>query len=194
MTEFQLIPWKVTHGPRDIESVISYRNNIKNFLKNLTKVNRKKTTIKSYDFANLNFITKDIKKEFNDIKINKINKLIRRGYEDAHDKELIIETFNSTGFIELLSMNSPVILVTTKPLFYVKKEYKKFYNVLIKNKIIFFNAKEAADYINLNLSKIHEWWHEKRRQKGIKFFCDNMCKYESNNIKRLSLVLKKIAN
>ena len=33
MTEFQLIPWKITHAPRDIESVISYKNNIKTFFK-----------------------------------------------------------------------------------------------------------------------------------------------------------------
>ena len=50
--------------------------------------------------------------------------------------------------------------------FYVKKEYKKYYDVLIKNKIIFFNPKEAAEHVNLNLSRIEEWWLEKKRQKG----------------------------
>ena len=146
MTEFQLIPWKITHAPRDIESVISYKNNIKTFLKNLNKINRKNTTIKSYDFAKLNFITKNIKNEFKDIKINRINKLVGRGYEDAHSKELIIETYNSTGFIELLSMNSPVVLVTSPNLFYVKNEYKKYYNLLIKNQIIFLTQKSSRMY------------------------------------------------
>ena len=145
MTEFQLIPWKITHAPRDIESVISYKNNIKTFLKNLNKINRKNTTIKSYDFAKLNFITKNIKNEFKDIKINRINKLVGRGYEDAHSKELIIETYNSTGFIELLSMNSPVVLVTSPNLFYVKNEYKKYYNLLIKNQIIFLTQKKQQN-------------------------------------------------
>jgi len=193
ITEFQLIPWKVTHAPRDIESVISYKDNIKIFLKNLSKMNRKNTTIKSYDFAKLNFITKNIKNDFNDIKINRISKLVGRGYEDAHNKELIIETYNSTGFIELLSMNSPVVLVTSPSLFYVKNEYKKYYDLLIKNQIIFFDAKKAAECINKNLSNISGWWQKKERQKSIKFFCDNMCKYEKNNIKNLSKVLKKIA-
>ena len=194
MTEFQLIPWKTTHAPRDIESVISYKNNIKTFLKNLNKINRKNTTIKSYDFAKLNFITKNIKNDFKDIKINRINKLVGRGYEDAYSKELIIETYNSTGFIELLSMNSPVVLVTSPNLFYVKSEYKKYYDLLIKNQIIFFDAKKAAECINKNLPNIGDWWQNKERQKSIKFFCDNMCKYEKNNIKKLSKVLKKIAN
>ena len=137
MTEFQLIFWKITHAPRDIESVISYKNNIKIFLNNLNKMYRKNTTIKSYDFAKLNFITKNIKNNFNDIKINRINKLVGRGYDDAKNKELIIETYNSTGFLELLSMNSPVVLVTSRNLFYVKNEYKKYYDLLIKNQIIF---------------------------------------------------------
>ena len=88
-------------------------------------------------------------------------------------------------------MNSPVILLTTKSLFYVKKEYKKYYDILIKNKIIFLNAEEAAEHINLNLSRINQWWNEKKRQEGIKFFCDNMCKYEGNNIKKLTSILKK---
>ena len=194
ITEFQLIPWKSTHAPREIESVMKYNDNLKIFLEKLDSHLRKNTTVKSYDYNNIGFVTNNIKKNFKDIKINKINRLTGRGFEEANDKNLIIETFNSTGFIELLSMNSPVILVTTKPLFYVKKEYKKYYDVLIKNKIIFFDAKEAARHINLNLSKIEEWWSDKKRQKGIKFFCENMCKYEKNNIDKLSLILKKIGS
>ena len=193
ITEFQLIPWKSTHAPWEIESVIKYRENLNFFLNNLNEKIKKITTIKSFDHYNTNFITKDIKKNFKGIKINKVKRIKGRGFEEANEKQIIVETFNSTGFIELLSMNSPVILLTTKPLFYVKKEYKKYYDALIKNKIIFFNPKEAAEYVNLNLSRIEEWWLETNRQKGIKFFCDNMCKYE-NNVKKLSSILKKIAS
>ena len=142
----------------------------------------------------MNFVTKELKVNFKEIKIKKVSKLIGRGYQEAFDKDLVIETFNSTGFIELLSMNSPVILITTKSLFYVKNEYKQYYDALIKNKIIFLNAKEAGKYINKNLSKINDWWLEKNRQKAIQFFCKNMCRYEKNSIDKLSVILKKIAS
>ena len=166
ITEFQLIPWKSTHAPREVEGVMKYSENLNIFLQKLDDHSRKTATIKSYDYNDINFVTKNIKKKFKDIKINKVNRLKGRGFEEANDKKLIVETFNSTGFIELLSMNSPVILVTTKPLFYVKKEYKKYYDVLIKNKIIFFNPKEAAEHVNLNLSRIEEWWLEKKTKRN----------------------------
>ena len=53
---------------------------------------------------------------------------------------------------------------------------------------------KSAEHINLNLSRINQWWNEKKRKEVIKFFCDNMCKYEGNNIKKLTSILKKIAN
>ena len=193
LTEFQLIPGKSTYSPREIEGVIVYRNNLINFLSNMGKEIRKITTVKSYDFSNENFITKKIKKNYKDVKIKNFNRLFGRGYEEAYDKKLVIETFNSTGFFELLSMNSPVILLTTKQLFYNKNEYKKYYEILMKNKLIFFDPKKAAEHIKLILPRIDDWWFEKDRQKGIKFFCDNMCKYENDNFHQLPKILKKIA-
>ena len=150
--------------------------------------------MKSYDPNNYNFITKKKKNFFKEVKIININRIIGRGYEDARDKKLIIETFNSTGLIELLTMNSPVILITTKNLFNIKKEYSRYYDSLIKNKIIFFDPKEAAKYINLIYLKIDEWWFEKKRQKAIEFFCENMCRFEKNQMKVLPKILKKISN
>ena len=90
-------------------------------------------------------------------------------------------------------MNSPVILLTTKRLFFIKNEYKKYYEILIKNKLIFFDPKKAAEHLKLILPRIDEWWSEKERQKGIKFFCENMCKYENGNFNQLPKILKKIA-
>lgn len=194
VTEFQLIPLKSAIVPWEIESITNYRNNLNIFLQYLDSRIKKSTTIKIFDNKNVNFISKKIKKNFDEIKIKKISRLFNRGYEDAHNKKLVIETLNSTGFLEMLSLNSPVILLTSKSLFFIKDEYKKFYNVLIKSKIIFFNAKEAAIHINNNLANIDKWWFQKERQKNIKYFCQNMCKYEKNNIGALSDILKKIAN
>ena len=90
-------------------------------------------------------------------------------------------------------MNIPVILVTSKLLFSVKTEYKKYYNELIKNQIIWFDAKNAGEHIKKIYPKIDEWWFTKKRQKAIKIFCKNMCRYEKNQIKDLPKILAQIS-
>ena len=74
----------------------------------------------------------------------------------------------------------------------LKKKYKKYYDELIKNEIIFFDPEKAGKFINLNLMKINDWWFEKKRQQSIKYFCNHMCKYD-DNINNLSKIFKKIA-
>ena len=108
--------------------------------------------------------------------------------------KLLIETTNSTGFLESLSMNIPVILVTSKDFFTIKNEYKKYYDSLLKNDLIFFDNIKAAKFVNSNLNNIEKWWLDKKRQKSIKFFCKNMCKQEMNLEKSLDLMSKKIIN
>ena len=131
LTEFPLTPWKSNHAPREIESVNFYKKNLLNFLLNVDKKTQNTITIKSYDFNNLNYVTKAIKSNIKNIKIKKFKKLKGRGFEEVRNKKLIIETFNSTGFLELLSLNSPVIL-TTKKLFNIKKSMK----YITKNSLI----------------------------------------------------------
>tara|TARA_B100000029_G_C17497759_1_gene931568 strand:- start:194 stop:634 length:441 start_codon:yes stop_codon:yes gene_type:complete len=138
-------------------------------------------------------VSSEISKNLPKIKIKILNKLTRRGFEDAKNKKIIVETFNSTGFIELLSMNTPVILLTSKLLFSVKTEYKKYYNELIKNEIIWFDAKKAGEYIKKIYPKIDDWWFAKKRQKAIKIFCENMCRYEKNQMKNLPKILMQIS-
>ena len=193
LTEFPLTPWKSNHAPREIESVNFYKKNLLNFLLNVDKKTQNTITIKSYDFNNLNYVTKAIKSNIKNIKIKKFKKLKGRGFEEVRNKKLIIETFNSTGFLELLSLNSPVILITTKKLFNIKKEYEIYYKKLIDHKIIFFDPFEAADHVSSNLFDIEKWWFEKKRQKAIQFFCKNMCKYENCNINKLAEILKNLS-
>jgi putative transferase (TIGR04331 family) len=108
--------------------------------------------------------------------------------------ELLIETVNSTGFLESLTMNIPVILVTSKNFFTIKNEYKKFYKSLIKNNIIFFDSVKAAKFVNTNLNNIDKWWFNRKTQKSISYFCENMSKREINFLKALNLVKKKLTN
>ena len=68
----------------------------------------------------------------------------KKGFEYSKNYNLSIETINSTGFIELLSLNTPVILIINKKFYHIKKEYRKYYKKLIECNIIFFDIKKAT--------------------------------------------------
>ena len=70
--------------------------------------------------------------------------------------------------------------------------YKIYYDELIKSKIIFFDAKKAADFINQNIDNIDNWWLDRLTQKRIKYFCDNNCKYEEKLDKGLDKIFNKL--
>jgi putative transferase (TIGR04331 family) len=199
--EFMKTPWKLLDCPREIETYDIYKKHLFGFLNNLKKDVLNETTAKCYrptdkkKFPNLEFdyISKDLKTKYKKIKYISTDKK-KRGFEMSDKFKLLIETTNSTGFIESLSMNIPVILVTSKDFFTIKNEYKKYYESLLKNDLIFFDNIKAAKFVNSNLNNIEKWWFDKKRQKSINFFCKNMCKQEMNFEKSLDLMSKKIIN
>ena len=74
----------------------------------------------------------------------------------------------------------------------MKKEYKNYYDALIKSKIIFFDIKKAADFINQNIDNLDNWWLDRFTQKRIKYFSDNICKYEGKLDKGLDKIFNKL--
>ena len=89
-------------------------------------------------------------------------------------------------------MNIPVILITNKKFFIIKKEYEKYYNELIKSNIIFFYIKKSSNFINQNINQLENWWFDKATQRKIKYFCNNLCRNENDKIKAFKKILKEI--
>ncbi len=190
-TEFPLKPWKQQIYPRLIDETKIYKDELINLIGSF-KINEKKIDLKYYDNnEKKKYITNEIKKKFKKINFISTDKK-KKGFEFSNQYRLIIETTNSTGFIELLSLNIPVILITNKKFFLIKKEYKKYYDALIKSKIIFFDTKKASNFINLNINKINNWWFNEATQKRIKYFCNHLCKYEGNLNNGLDKIINKI--
>ena len=190
-TEFPIKPWKQQAYPRVIDETNIYKNDIVNFINGLKQNLQDQIFLKSFHPHGNNFITKEIKKNFKNIN-HIITDKKKRGYEFSNNFNLSIETINSTGFIELLSMNIPVILITNKKFFIIKKEYEKYYNELIKSNIIFFDIKKASNFINQNINQLENWWFDKATQRKIKYFCNNLCRNENDKIKAFKKILKEI--
>jgi putative transferase (TIGR04331 family) len=191
--EYRLSPWKQGFYPREIDTIDIFKKNLFNFFDDLDKNILMNLTAKCYTTDGLNYISKDLIKKYRDIRYMTTNKN-KRGFELSENYQLCIETINSTGFLEKLSLNIPVVLLTKKKFFIVKKEYKKFYDALIQNEIILFDPKKAAKLINSNLNNINDWWLDKKRQAGIKYFCSNMCRYENSLKNSINIISKKLVN
>ena len=178
-TEFTLKPWKFMALPKQVEETSIYTNEIIKLLYYLKQDSKKTISLKFHTNEGSKFTTNKIKKKFKELNFIQTD-LKKRGFEYSHEYKLNIETINSTGFLELLALNVPVILVTNKKFFSTTNKLQKFFNELIKSNIIFFDAKKAANFINHNLDNINHWWLDKLTQIRIKRFCDQVCKHENN--------------
>ena len=103
-------------------------------------------------------------------------------YEESKNYKLVIETINSTGFLESLNLNIPVILLTNKSMFNLKKNCKKDFDVLKKNNIINFSSKECSEFINKNYKNLDFWWNSKNVQQARLSICNKFARSSSSPI------------
>tara|TARA_Y100001936_G_scaffold250156_1_gene302236 strand:+ start:93 stop:1487 length:1395 start_codon:yes stop_codon:yes gene_type:complete len=194
ITEFPTIPTGQYAHPRDFSTTKIYRDNLIIFLSKLNKKFLKLSTVKTHTAGWDLFTTNDIRSKFTNLKVKVFSKINTRVFEDSVNFNLVVETTNSTGFLESLNLNIPVILFTPKNFFSVKKEYLKFYKLLENEGIIFFNATKAANFINKNYDNLDEWWNSKKLQNNRKIFCENICRSRKNPSLFLAQSLKKLSN
>ena len=190
-TEFNLKPWKFMLLPNSLEETKIYKDDILKLLSFLNKNFKKKITLKYNTSDGIKYTTNEIKKRFKNLDFIQTN-LKKRGFEYSNEYKLNIETTNSTGFIELLYLNIPVILVTNNKFYDPKKEYKKYFDELVKCNIIFFDVKKASDFINHNINNLNKWWFDEFTQKRIKNFRDHICKHEKDLNRGLNNLINQI--
>ena len=65
--------------------------------------------------------------------------------------------------------------------------FKKKYELLYENEIMFVNEKKIIEHINLNWDKIDNWWMKQERQSAISEFNKNFnLKPSKNSINNLA--------
>ena len=84
--------------------------------------------------------------------------------------KLIVLSYVSTGLIEALVMNIPVVVFWNKNSLYLKNDYLSFFNLLIEADIIQTDANKAAKFVNSIFDNPELWWKlEKVQNARIKF-------------------------
>ena len=130
-------------------------------------------------------LKKNILKRYKQIKVydNKKHYI----YEESIDYNLIIETCNSTNFLECISLNIPIVLLWNKNII-ISKKYKKFYKELGKTRIIHKSPKSLAEFINKN-ENFEKWWYSDKLQKSLNTFREKICKNEKYPINHLKQII-----
>ena len=133
----------------------------------------------------LRFPYKNLKKDSVDFfsNLNHLNFDSNGSFEEAcNNSKLVINTANSTTFCETLSNNIPSILILKKENNPVRKEALRILDELEKNKLLFYNTREASNFINkIWKNDIKNWWSDNKTQNALDIFRDNYAR-RSNNI------------
>jgi len=107
-------------------------------------------------------------------------------FQMINKSKLTIFGYDSTGFLECISQNIPVLLYIPKREFEKINEFAlKDYKNLYEKKIIFYDPDSLNNHINNIWNDIDSWWHNHENQKVIEQFKTNYCLTEKFPIKKL---------
>ena len=90
--------------------------------------------------------------------------------------KIAVETLNSTGFLDAMYLNHPVILLLNENFSNIRHTLISDFNMLKKLKIVHFNPDSAANFINKNYENLENWWSDKKLQSFRKKFCNKYAK------------------
>lgn len=106
---------------------------------------------------------------------------------------IVVFSYDSTGMLEILSKNIPVIAFWENQLDCIRESAKIYYESLHKAKIIHFSPESAAEQINDIWENIESWWESHEVQNARKLFCNNYAKRSNKPVNDLSkYLLEKI--
>ena len=111
-------------------------------------------------------------------------------FSEAEKSKIVVCSYLSTTFLELMTANIPVILFTPFSHKGYNTETLKVFNQMKKNQIYFTDYKNAAKFINRSWNNINDWWFSKNTQKCRKNFLNNF----SIPNERLAQDIQKVIN
>lgn len=177
-TNFFNIPYQPRAVPKDSTDTRKHVDTINNFLTHLDKKLLSKFDINYADFNRAPNLRDEIRHK--EVKfLNLKEAVIKRSV----NYKLVVETINSTGFIENLYYNVPFIALFNKAYCPLDDEAKKYYENLESLKIIFYNPLDAAKHVNKIYDDVYSWWNSANLQKGRKIFCEKYAKRPKNFFK-----------
>ena len=202
ISHFNAHPFPTSYNTkvRHHSDIISYQNRIINFLKNVDKKILFSSVIKerkefleafstneavSYEKLNPGHIKKNLPE------INFINTK-KKIWEISKRYRIVVETISSTGFLEAMYLNIPIILLLDRKVDRFKPEHKHYYDNLEKVNILHYNPEDAAKFINSIYDNPSKWWNDKNTQKTREQYCSKFAMDKKKPYTELTNILDNI--
>jgi len=159
------MPWNALYYPTKYE----YFQRQMEFLGNLSDEVQRKLLIR-LNMRCSNDLISYWKDEYPDLKYDDNSRdFISRVKESSLT---LCDHIGGTTFLEALSMNRPVIVVSLLPEILLRDTARTYYEMLADAGIFFDDQNAAAQYINEIQYSVDEWWHELNRQKAIQIYSE----------------------
>lgn len=130
------------------------------------------------------FILSNSKIKFLNPKLKMLNEL--------NKVRIMIHTFPSTGHLECMSSNIPMLLFYFNDMNLMEKQTRKYFQKLKEEQILFTDPQKLYKKL-LNVNKDPEkWWYSKRIQRIVKSYTNNFAMHNSNIADDIYKHLKKV--
>ena len=159
------------------EQWLDYINSLKIFVENLDLDIVSKTVIRPYPSAMGWDQRKIYSTNFLNIEIENLSNNMNKSIINSH---LVICTWNSTNFINLLYSNIPTVCFWNKELFEIEQSAQFLINDLYSTNVLHKNSKSASLFINNNWNTINKWWFSDKTQKSRLNFVNHYAKNQEN--------------
>ena len=107
-----------------------------------------------------------------------------------HRNKIVVFTYLSTGFNQMLYMNLPVIIFWNDNIEILRDSAREIFNELIEAKIIFNDPIKAASHINEIWHDVDTWWTSEKVQNAIESYCLRFARSAGSPYKILKFILK----
>jgi putative transferase (TIGR04331 family) len=92
----------------------------------------------------------------------------------------------STGFLQSFLINKPTVIILDRSTIKFEDKYKKYFDALEKENIIFYNQEKFVNFMKYNHESIADWWMKENKQILIKKICNSFYYYNKDYIYKLN--------
>ena len=108
-------------------------------------------------------------------------------YKNIARSKLVVYTYNSTGYLELMAANLPVLLYWSNNDNPVNTEAESFFEELKNAKIFHETQDSLIEHVNKEWNDIDNWWFSEKVQSIRKKFCEKYAKFNEHKIDNLKI-------
>ena len=127
----------------------------------------------------------------NNIPNIKIDQSSQSIYKNIGRSKLVVYTYNSTGYLELMAANLPVLLYWSNINNPVNSEAEILFEELKNAKIFHETQDSLVTHVNKEWNDIDNWWFSEKVQSIRKKFCEKYAKFNEHKIDNLKNLIKE---